>query len=531
VASIEAASLTVTSETRFRIFGKLYKDSVALMQLGATLRKRPGIAEASCVMATPANLAQLQHANLSVAADVQASDLLVVVRGEAQACDEAIEAAQAMLEAPQAADHAAPSEFSLPATSLAMGAERSTGADLALISVPGDYAAAEALKALSLGLHVMLFSDNVSIEQERTIKTFAGERGLLVMGPDCGTAIINGIPLGFANVVRRGSIGLVAASGTGLQEVTCRIHNLGEGVSQAIGTGGRDLRDEVGGLTMLRGLRALAEDAQTRVVVLISKPPSPAIAAKMAELAATSGKPTVVHFLGAAPDLTGRAGLHAADSLAGAADAAVALARRDRNAPAPDAPPARTAVADVEALLAALAPTQRAVRGLFTGGTFCYETQLAFLKRGLRCRSNAPVRGALPLDEERGAHVFIDMGDDEYTRGRPHPMIDPSLRNAAIRATADDPAIAVILFDVVLGYGAHADPTEELAQALRAAQQKAAADNRRLVMIGHVCGTDGDPQDKAVQVKRLAEAGVVLADSNIAAARLAADVALRRGQP
>src|SRR5215831_14858495 len=312
------------TETRFKVFANLYKDSVALMQIGATLRKRPGIAEASCVMATPANLEQLRNANLSVEAEAGPSDLLVVVRGEPGACDETIEAVQAMLQTSQAPEQGQ-RDFFLPATSLAMGLEDGENADLALISVPGDYAAAEAMKALSLGLHVMLFSDNVSIAEERAIKTCAVERGLLVMGPDCGTAIINGTPLGFANVVQRGDIGLVAASGTGLQEVTCRIHNLGAGVSQAIGTGGRDLHDEIGGITMLQGLAALAADPRTRVIALISKPPAKDVASKILELARTAGKPVVVHFLGASPAEIQTAGLHAGESLQHAAEVAVAL--------------------------------------------------------------------------------------------------------------------------------------------------------------------------------------------------------------
>src|SRR6188472_3416815 len=288
----------MTTDTRFRVFANFYKDSVALMQVGAALRKRPGIVEASCVMATPANLEQLANAKLSIDAKVNPSDLLVVVRGDGQACDEALDAAEALLQS-EPAGGGASEAFSIPLTSIAAAVEQANDADLALISVPGDYAAAEAMKALSLGLHVMLFSDNVGVDQELAIKRHADARALLVMGPDCGTAIINGIPLGFANVVRRGSIGLVAASGTGLQEVTCRIHNLGAGVSQAIGTGGRDLRDEIGGLTMLAGLRALGNDDQTRVIVLISKPPSPAVASRILALAGASGKPTVVHFLGA----------------------------------------------------------------------------------------------------------------------------------------------------------------------------------------------------------------------------------------
>jgi succinyl-CoA synthetase alpha subunit len=516
--------LDMTTDTRFRVFANFYKDSVALMQVGAALRKRRGIVEASCVMATPANLEQLAHAKLSVDAKVNPSDLLVVVRGEAPACDDALDAAQALLQSDPTGGGESET-FSIPLTSIAAAVEQSADADLALISVPGDYAAAEAMKALSLGLHVMLFSDNVGVDQELAIKRHADARGLLVMGPDCGTAIINGIPLGFANVVRRGSIGLVAASGTGLQEVTCRIHNLGAGVSQAIGTGGRDLRDEIGGLTMLAGLRALAGDDETRVIVLISKPPSPTVASRILALAAASGKPTVVHFLGAEPGSIRGAGLHAAESLADAADIAVRLAQTGESTSATASrndPP----VAD-ERALDGLASTQSTVRGLFTGGTFCYEAQLAFLKRGLPCRSNAPVHGASPLDNAAGGHIFIDMGDDEYTRGRPHPMIDPSLRNAAIREAADDPSLAILLFDLVLGYGSHPSPADELADALRDAQRAAARPGRKLVAIGHVCGTDSDPQDRTGQIKTLASTGAIIAGSNIEAASIAAQFALR----
>ncbi|HKU85739.1 MAG TPA: acyl-CoA synthetase FdrA [Casimicrobiaceae bacterium] len=523
----------MTTDTRFRVFANFYKDSVALMQVGAALRKRPGIVEASCVMATPANLEQLANAKLSVDAKVNPSDLLIVVRGEAQACDEALDAAQSLLQS-EPTGGGESEAFSIPLTSIAAAVEQTGDADLALISVPGDYAAAEAMKALSLGLHVMLFSDNVDVDQEFAVKKHAEARGLLVMGPDCGTAIINGIPLGFANVVRRGSIGLVAASGTGLQEVTCRIHNLGAGVSQAIGTGGRDLRDEIGGLTMLAGLRALAGDDQTRVIVLISKPPSPKVAARILALAAASGRPTVVHFLGAEPGTVHGAGLHAAQSLADAADIAVALAKGGKQNIL-----GTTLAKDsngAEHALDGLASTQSTVRGLFTGGTFCYEAQLAFLSRGLPCRSNAPVHGALPLEQAGGGHVFIDMGDDEYTRGRPHPMIDPSLRNAAIREAADDPALAVLLFDLVLGYGSHPSPADELADALRDAQRTAARHGRKLATIGHVCGTDSDPQDRAGQIETLASTGAIIAGSNIEAASIAAQFAMllakrNAGQP
>jgi succinyl-CoA synthetase alpha subunit len=512
--------------TRFKLFANLYKDSVALMQIGAKLRERAGVAAASCLMATPANLAQLADADLAVDAQVSPSDLLVVVRGEPTACDEAIAAAAAMLQAAGSAGDGNATAFSLPMTSLALAVERYPGADLALISVPGDYAAAEAMKALSLGLHVMLFSDNVPVAEELAIKTRAREDKLLLMGPDCGTAIVNGVPLGFANVVRRGDIGLVAASGPGLQEVTCRIHNLGGGISQALGTGGRDLSEEIGGITMLQGLAALAADGGTRVIVLISKPPSTTIARRMLDAAATAGKPVVVHFLGAAPERL-PAGVHAAASLRHAADVAVALAS---GVPPPSsaAQPPAAAIAAVDRCAAAMAPGQHAVRALFTGGTFCYEAQLAFIARGLPCRSNAPAHGALPFDGRFDGHVFLDLGDDEYTRGRPHPMIDPTLRDAAVRAQGADPHTAAILFDVVLGYGSHGNPAAGLAQALADAAREARAQGRTLALIGHVCGTDGDPQDRAAQLRALEAAGALVAGSNIEAALLAAHLAARR---
>jgi succinyl-CoA synthetase alpha subunit len=531
---------------RFRVFANSYKDSVALMQVGAALRKRPGIAEATCIMATPANLAQLQHAKLTVDADVHPSDLLVVVRGELQACAEAIDAADKLLQGDTNLSAGPSGTFSLPVTSIAAALETKPDVDLALISVPGDYAAAEALKALAAGLHVMLFSDNVAVEEELAIKRIADERGLLVMGPDCGTAIVNGIPLGFANVVRRGPIGLVAASGTGLQEVTCRIHNLGAGVSQALGTGGRDLNETIGGRSMRAGVRALADDPDTAVIVLISKPPAASVAAKVLDVARASGKPTVVHFLGANAESIRGGNLHAAASLAEAADLAVTLATSGGRATAANRDTSSSDVAstskrgelvDARVLLRESAPlratlksSQRLVRGFFTGGTFCYEAQLAFLRRGLRCRSNAPAPQARALDETRADHVFIDMGDDEYTRGRPHPMIDPSLRNAAIRDASHDPAVAIILVDVVLGYGSHPAPGSELADALRDAQRSAAAQGRKLIAIGHVCGTDGDPQNRDAQIDALRSVGTIIADSNIEAASLAAEVALTLAQ-
>ena len=286
-----------------RVVSNLYRDSVALMQISASVAALPGVTQAYVVMATPANLELLTAAGLSGGeAGAASNDIVIAVQGQdpdvlQQAMQQAVDSLEST--------GSRPTNRSGPAVtaprSIEMGLDVAPGANLALISTPGEYAAAEAWKALRLGLHVMIFSDNVSLADEIEIKQVAQEHGLLVMGPDCGTTIIDGVPLGFANVVRRGNIGIVSASGTGLQQVACLIDRLGGGISQAIGTGGRDLHAEVGGITMRQGIAKLAADPATDVIVLISKPPAASVAEVVLTAAEACGKPVVVNFIGAPP--------------------------------------------------------------------------------------------------------------------------------------------------------------------------------------------------------------------------------------
>ena len=511
--------------TLSRVFPNFYRDSVSLMQLSAKLGALAGVEQAAAVMATKANLALLAETGL-VREDTAPSpnNLLVVVRG---ADETQLEAALAEAKAALEARPSASTGEALPekARSIEMALGEMPDANLALVSTPGEYAADEARKALNLGLHVMLFSDNVSLEEEISLKHRARGRDLLVMGPDCGTAIINGIPLGFANVVRRGDIGCVAASGTGLQQVTCLVDRYGAGISQAIGTGGRDLKAEVGGMTMLQGIAALKDDPATRVIVLISKPPAPTVADRVLAVAARSGKPVVVNFLGAAPEMVKREGVHAARTLEDAARLAVDLATgkasgsrgrgdlRSGDARSPDA--------------ARLAPSQKYIRGLYSGGTFCYEASFLLTEAlGTTVYSNTPVdkRAALPDVWTSREHTVVDLGDDLFTRGRPHPMIDHRLRNERILAEAADPGVAVLLLDVVLGYGAHPDPAAEMEPAIRSARDIATKHGREILFVGSVCGTAADPQDLSRQEAALRDAGVLLANSNAEAVRLAAAI-------
>ena len=507
---------------RSKIIPNLYRDSVALMRLSADLSGMPGIGLASAVMATDANLALLREAGLvEEPPDAGANDLLVVIEGEGEeALNEALAEAQAALARPRATGAGDDADRPVAPRSIAMAVAERPEANLALVSTPGAYAASEALKALRLGLNVMLFSDNVSVADEAMLKGCARDRGLLLMGPDCGTAIIDGVPLGFANAVRRGNIGVVAASGTGLQQVTCLIDRAGGGISQAIGTGGRDLSDAIGGVTMLHGLAALAADADTTVIVLVSKPPAPEVAERVLREAAGAGKPVVVTFLGADAADIERHGVHAARTLADAAASAIAL-----SGGAPPAPPVAVDRGPEAARLAArLAPGQRYVRGLFSGGTFCYEALLLLGEALGPVWSNTPIDPGFRLDDpwrSRG-HSAVDLGDDVFTRARPHPMIDQRLRNARIVAEAGDPETAVIVLDIVLGYGAHPDPAPEIAAAI--GEAKTAAAGRQVVFVGSVCGTAGDPQGLDRQQACLREAGVVLCESNEPAVRLAAAI-------
>ena len=442
-----------------------YLDSVALMRLSRRLSALPGVEEASLMIGSPSNKALLREAGLLAADGEQAgaNDLVIALRASDERLgQEALRSALAV----QRDD--SPSETLRRVRSLATALDVLPHANLALISVPGEFAVAEARKALHAGLHALVFSSGVPLEEERALKLVAREKGLLLMGPDCGTALIAGTPLAFANAVPRGDIGIVSASGTGLQEVSCLLARMGRGVSHGIGVGGRDLDERVGAIATLSAIDALEQDAATASIVLISKPPAPSVAAQVLERLARCRKKSVVCFLGLdqpglAPTL-----LAAAEMAAGAR-----IENEEQHA----------------------GRTQGRVHALYCGGTLCTEAELVFKRRGLQ------------------GHCFIDLGDEKYTRGRPHPMIDPEIRNAHIAAALADSAVGVILVDVVLGFGAHPDPAGVLLEV-----------KSRKTIVASVTGTDADPQVRSRQVARLRDAGVLVAPSNAQAAALAASL-------
>lgn len=512
--------------TAQRMIKNLYRDSVSLMQLSEKVRVLDGIRHASAVMASENNITLLVEAGLlSQAVPPSPNDLMIVVEGEnAASVDAALDQAEAMLTA-RSSDSGDSGVRSVLPRSIEMGLESLPSANFVLISTPGEYAAAEARKALQLGLHVMMFSDNVSMEEEISLKQYARAHNLLVMGPDCGTAIINGVSLGFANVVSKGDIGVVAASGTGLQQVTCLIDRLGGGITQAIGTGGHDLRSEVGGITMLQGIEALSVDPRTRVILLVSKPPSPDVMEKVLLKAGESGKPVVVIFIGADPASVTHGNILCVKTLEDAAVAAVKFSKGKKVGKFSNSLPARYA-ALVKPTARKLKKTQKYVRALFSGGTFCYENLLLMSEMLGGIYSNVPLQKEHKLKDvwKSKEHTAIDLGDDLFTQGRPHPMIDFRLRNERIIQEAKDPFTAVILLDVMLGHGSNMNPAGELVPAILQAKKVAAKAKRDIIFVGFVCGTKADPQKLAVQQEMLRGAGVILTESNAQAARLAAAI-------
>jgi FdrA protein len=481
----------------------VYRDSVKLMQISRALSGAHGVQAALVAMATPLNLDLLPRLGIDASATAAATpnDLLVALRTDD---DATMTAALGLLEELLAARDAQSGSdgFGAPVAPRTTGsALKRSGAGLAVISVPGRNAFVEAMDALRAGASVMVFSDNVAVEEEIALKDEATRRGSLVMGPDCGTAIVGGVGLGFANVMRPGPVGLVAASGTGAQQICALLDAAGVGVSAVLGTGGRDLSQAVAARSTLRALEMLDEHPQTELVVVLSKPPAAEVATLVRDAVSRMRTPTIVGFLGRGEsDLTVVNGRILS-----------ALGQPSLDAPEWSAPGERR-------------PRQGKLRGLFSGGTLCDEAMLIAAELLGPIHSNIPLDPAWALgpDLRDEGHVMIDFGDDRLTQGRPHPMIDWTLRLERLAQEAADPACAVVLLDVVLGYGSHDAPASVLAPALRNGRERAAAAGRDLAVVVSLTGTEGDPQGLVATARALQETGASVHLSNAAAARTAA---------
>ena len=513
----------MTQVVKARIFRREYRDSMVLMLLSARLEKLPGVLKAAAVMGTDANKELLSVMGLGVpgVSEAGASDLLVVLRATDS---DSASGALARLEEMLAGEMPGPGSGEVFYRSLEGAVAGLPGANLAVISLPGAHAAREARKALDLGLHVFLFSDHVPLDEEIALKKAGRERGLLVMGPDCGTALIDGLGVGFANAVRRGPVGIVGASGTGIQEVSVLLHRAGLGVSHALGTGGRDLSSEVGGIATFQSIGLLEEDPRTEVLVLLAKSPSAEMAGILRARLKSCPKPSVACFLGQAGEEDDPP-FHRVSTLAKAARKAARLAGSTAGEFG-EAPALLSRLAGQESRR--LQPQQRFVRGLFSGGSLCREALCLWRDLlGPVDSQAAPPPEASPSGPTGGpGHLALDLGDDFFTAGRLHPMIDPGIRRERLLQEAEDPSAAVIVFDVVLGHGSHPDMAGALLPAIVEARSRALSRGRYLSFVAHVVGTEEDPQKAGDQENRLRSAGVVVASTNADAALIAAQITL-----
>lgn len=474
-----------------RVIPNRYADSVRLMRVARALRDRDGVRACELAMGTEANLQALRRLGVSI--EAAPGDLVIAVEADDARAAEALDEAERVLASPpgqaDGAGTASTRRRSLPAA-----ARELADANVALVSVAGDYAVLEAHRALTEGMHVFLFSDHVPLERELELKRRGAELGLLVMGPECGTAMLAGVGLGFANVVRPGAVGIVAAAGTGAQEAACLVDAAGGGVSHIVGVGGRDLSADVGGLMMRQGMRLLASDDATDTLLLVSKPPDPHVVEALGE-AVPQGARVVAAFVGW-DDREAPFEVH---------PTLEAGARAAYGGVTPD--PEADLAAAVDGARSRSAG--RALIGLYSGGSLAHEAA-TILEPEL-----GPLRGNVGARAEEGeGHALFDLGAGEYTRGRPHPMLDLDVRIEHLDDAAADPAIGCVLMDVVLGFGAHPDPAAALAPAV----ERAAAGG---LVIVRVCGTADDPQDSRRQEATLADAGAIVAPSNACAARLA----------
>jgi FdrA protein len=509
----------------------MYYDSLLLMRISTQAAKLSGVIDAMVIMGTERNKQFIGNSAL-LTNEVKAAcpnDLVFVVAAETERqADTALDFALQTL-APGRIRRSR--ETGAPIRTLNAALERQPDSNLVILSIPGRYVKREGLKALDKELNLFIFSDNVPLEDEVELKQTAQERGLLVMGPDCGTAIIGGAGLGFANAVRRGRIGLVGAAGTGLQEVGCLIDHLGQGVSHAIGAGSRDVDEKVGGITMIEGLRRLEADPGTDVAVIVSKPPAPAVVQKV--MAAVKGcqKPVVVNFLGGDPEVIAKGGGIVASTLEDAAVKAVAALTGEVKKALLDRLLVEAGDMDALAKEARIgaAERQKYVRGLFSGGTFANEATMLLCDLVGTVYTNGGIRGAIQLPDPRRSigHSCVDLGEDIFTDGRPHPMLEPTMRRERLMSEAADPETAVILLDVVIGYGVHPDPAGELISYVHEARQLAKAGRRKLPVVVSVCGVDADPQNRAIQVQKLKAGGVIVMPSNVRATYLAAKIAAK----
>ncbi len=507
-----------------------YRDSLQLLHLSEEAKKIEGVRDAAVVMATSTNKEILSKLKLLTSEGLGASpsDLIIAVLADSEsAIDHGIHRIEASLTQP-------PTSSKGRFHTIDAALQFMPDANLAIVSIPGEHARRIVTSLLEKGLNVHLFSDHVSQEDEFELKKLAKSKGLLVMGPGAGSAIIGGKAVGFANTVRKGNVGIVAAAGTGLQEVSVLLNDVGLGVSEALGAGGGDVKEKIGGISTLQEIEALVKDKETGMVVVVSKPPDQQVRTKILDYVCTSvSKPVVACFLGSEDcevPVASRNRVRLTRTLHATVREIIRLTKSTSDSKSISMDPAHLQSVATENWKD-LTQSQRYLRGLFTGGTLAYEALIILDCLVGDVYSNAPLKNELKLPNSYSSYKdsIIDLGEEEFTAGRPHPMIDPTLRNMRLLTEAKDPEVALIMMDVMLGYGSNPDPAGAMLGSIRKAQQVAIDSGRVLPILVHVCGTNQDPQKRTDQEAKLLDVGVRVFPTNALMVAAAALIS-RRGE-
>ncbi|NLY62992.1 MAG: acyl-CoA synthetase FdrA [Erysipelothrix sp.] len=495
-----------------------YYDSATLMLLTSKIGKQIGNAkDVSVMMGTDNNKDLMSVAGLlsKDGSDATANDIVIAIRAKDQ---NVINDTLIMIEDELSRKNRDNTTTEKAVYTVEEAIDKKPESNIAVVSLPGEYAGREVRKLLESNVNVLLFSDNISIEEEIALKDLALEKNLLMMGPDCGTAIINGVGLGFSNKVKKGPIGIVAASGTGLQEVATLVSNNGYGISHALGTGGRDVTEQVGGRMMLACLEMLENDNDTEVIVIVSKPPSTNVLKEVMNKIYMMNKKVITCFLNGDLEVLKKSGIDYAETLEEAAIKAIKAIDKSG-----DVKKSNDLDNTLNESKDKLNLNQKYIRGLYCGGTLAYESMLLLRKEVGKVYSNIAVSPEEMLQDTSISkeHTILDLGDDEFTRGKPHPMIDPSLRGERLISESMDEEVAVVLLDVELGYGSHDNPASILTEEVIYAKNHLSQLGREVIYVASICGTFDDYQDYDYQKNLLESVGVHVMNSNAEAIRLA----------
>lgn len=497
----------------------LYRDSLQLLHITDQAKKLAGVEDAVIAMATRTNKDLLRQLGLITADGARAdpNDMILAFRLSNQMqLNTTMDSLERLL--------FGASEFSRNNTNndsrffdVDAALHEDNSFNLAIVSIPGQFARETVMKLLEHGIHVQLFSDHVSLTTEIDLKRYAHRKGLFLLGPGAGTSIINGKAIAFANVVRRGNVGIVASAGTGLQEVSVLLDKVGLGVSQGLGVGGSDVSKEVGGVMLIDSLRALEQDKNTSIIVLIAKNPDPHVKRKVVRIIGMGiTKPVIMCFLGTpnSNSFTDKS-IHDAMTLHAAVSTAARVVRKGANM-SPISMTLEEVEKSIQSARSEMNHDQKYVRGLYTGGTLAHETLLVFRETIGGAFSNSPLSPEFNLVNiaKSVGDTILDMGDESFTAGRAHPMIDPTLRRLRILQEAKDKSVGIIALDFMLGYGSHPDPAGALSEDIRSAREFAQREGRYIAVLGHVCGTGADPQSLEGQEAKLRSAGVILYPTN-----------------